>query len=241
MKSRRVTQVLLLSYILIGQQQNKRFMSQKMFGCSGLKTLLYRWRAATTRNTFHVCIRRLPNHIFSDWILLFYCWILFFYYFCLKVKYPYVKRSYKQVLFIQKKYFLMWKHNRGCTIEVLKSPLPAYIFFLIPLSCLCFFRILIPPTFCREFLAWILRKTLTFLPTFCREFVSWILRKTKLHTIGFMLMVLNITINDYNYYLFRNVFFPPKKELFTLILDWPPYSDSCSFAIMVIIIMVCSQ
>ena len=109
-----------------------------MFGCSGLQTLFYGWRAAMTRNTF--CILRLPNHTFSVlFIYCFYCWILFFYYFCFNVKHPYVKMSYKQVLFIQKKNFLTWKHNRGSTIGVLKPPLPAYIFVLIPLSCLFFF------------------------------------------------------------------------------------------------------
>ena len=84
---------------------------------------------------------------FADYLIIhfqfefycFYCWILFFYYFCLNVKHPYVKMSYKQVLCIQKINFLTWKHNRGSTIGVLKSPLPANIFFLIPLSWLFFF------------------------------------------------------------------------------------------------------
>ena len=97
---------------------------------------------------------------FSDYLIIhfqfefycFYCWILFFYYFCFNVKHPYVKMSYKQVLFIQKKNFLMWKHNRGSPIGVLKSPLPAYIFFLIPLSCLFFFESWSHPRFVTSFL-----------------------------------------------------------------------------------------
>ena len=83
---------------------------------------------------------------FSDYLIIhfqfefycFYCWILFFYYFCLNVKHPYVKMSYKQVLFIQKKNFLMWKHNRGSTIGVLKSP-PSCLYFLLNPAILPFF------------------------------------------------------------------------------------------------------
>ena len=52
---------------------------------------------------------------FADYLIIhfqfeFYCFVVefyFFYYFCLNVKHPYVKRSYKQVLFIQKNFFLM--------------------------------------------------------------------------------------------------------------------------------------
>ena len=49
--SREVTPALLLSSILIDQHQNKRFVSQKLFGGSRLQTLLFGWREPTTGNT----------------------------------------------------------------------------------------------------------------------------------------------------------------------------------------------
>ena len=49
-RSRRDTQAFLLSSILIGRQQNKRFLTQKLFGSSGLQTLFFGWREATTGN-----------------------------------------------------------------------------------------------------------------------------------------------------------------------------------------------
>lgn len=123
-----------------------------MFGCSGLQTLLYEWRAATTRNTFYVCIRRLPNHTFSVWILLFLL-----------------------LNFIFLLYFLL--NPAILPFFFFSNPDPTHI--LSRVSCLD------------------IEKDTNIPAHILSEFVPWILRKTNLHAIGFMLTVLNITINDY--------------------------------------------
>ena len=69
----------------------------------------------------------------------------------------------------------------------------------------------------------------------CLNIEKQTLHKTNLHARAFMFNVLNITIRDYIFCLAW--FFCPEKKLFTLNLDWLRYSDSCSFAIMTIILI----